>query len=230
MSETPLLGGRVTPGVVRTGETVRRPLNESSGFVQRLLQYLEVAGFDAAPRFLGIDDQGREILSYIHGTAPPDLQPDHSDSVLHAAARLIRRYHDATSASALAEGHEIVCHNDLSPCNFVFRGDEPRGLIDFDAAAPGTRVRDVGYALFTWLNLGTDGPDVLEQVRRARIFLDAYGLEDRTNIVDAIMEVQREGIERLERFRDPVKPHAQGWWAAQLAWVERHRAELEDAL
>ena len=103
----------------------------------------------------------------------------------------------------------------------------PSGLIDFDAAAPGTRARDLGYALFLWLNLGTDGPDVFEQVRRGRVFLDAYGLAGRDGIVDEIMAVQREGIERL---RDPVKPEGHRWWAEQLAWVERNRTQLEEGL
>jgi Ser/Thr protein kinase RdoA (MazF antagonist) len=227
MTETPLTGGRVTPGVVRVGETVRRPLKATSGFIHVLLEHLEGSGFDAAPRFLGVDDEDREVLSYIPGTVPPDLQPDHSDSTLVAAASLIRRYHDATAGSALAGTEEVVCHNDLSPCNFVFRHRKPVGLIDFDAAAPGPRARDLGYALFLWLNLGTDGPGLAEQARRSRLFLDAYGFADRRRIVDAITAVQRDTIERL---RDPVKPHAQQWWTDQLAWVERHRAELEEAL
>jgi len=227
VSETPLLGGRVTPGVVRVGDTVRRPLGPNSELAHALLEHLATAGFAAAPRFLGIDDEGREVLSYIPGRVPPDLEPDHADATLAEAASLIRRLHDATAGLDLAGGAEVVCHNDLSPCNFVFRDAKPVALIDFDAAAPGPRVRDLGYALFLWLNLGTDGPAVPEQVRRARLFLDAYGLDERGGIVDAIMTVQREGIERV---RDPVKPDAREWWSQQLAWVERHRAELEAGL
>jgi Ser/Thr protein kinase RdoA (MazF antagonist) len=227
MSELPLSGGRVTPGVVLVEETVRRPLGARSPFVHALLAHLEVAGFEAAPRVLGVDEKGREILSYIPGTVPPDLEPDHRDSTLAAAARLIRRFHDATAGSALAGAEEVVCHNDLSPCNFVFCDGRPMGLIDFDAAAPGPRRGDLGYALFLWLNLGTDGPGVTEQLRRARVFLDAYGLEERAGLVDAIMTVQREGIERI---RDPVKPDARSWWQEQLAWVMRHREELEQGL
>jgi aminoglycoside phosphotransferase (APT) family kinase protein len=40
------------------------------------------------------------------------------------------------------------------------REGKPVGIIDFDAAAPGERLQDVGYALFLWLNLGSDGPPV----------------------------------------------------------------------
>jgi Phosphotransferase enzyme family len=221
------MGGRVTPGVVLVEETVRRPLGARSTFVHALLAHLEETGFEAAPRLVGLDERGREILSYIPGTVPADLQPDHPDEPLAAAARLIRRFHDATAGSALAGAEEVVCHNDLSPCNFVFRGRMPVGLIDFDAAAPGPRRRDLGYALFLWLNLGTDGPDVGEQLRRARVFLDAYGMEERTGLVDAIMSVQREGIERV---RDPVKPNARRWWEEQLGWVAHYRQELEEGV
>jgi hypothetical protein len=227
VNEVPLTGGRVTAGVVLVEETVRRPLGPRSSFVHALLALLEGAGFEAAPRLLGVDEQGREILSYIPGTVPLDLQPDHPDKTLGAAGRLIRRFHDATAGSALAGAEEVVCHNDLSPCNFVFRDDLPVGLIDFDAAAPGPRRRDLGYALFLWLNLGTDGPDVTEQLRRARVLLDAYGLEERAGLLDAIMSVQREGVDRL---RDPIKPDARRWWEEQLAWVVRHRKELEQGL
>jgi Phosphotransferase enzyme family len=226
-NEVPLAGGRVTPGVVLVEQTVRRPVHPRSGFVHALLVQLEGSGLELAPRFLGIDEEGREILSYLMGTVPPDLQPDHADETLAAAARLIRRFHDATAGSALAGAEEVVCHNDLSPCNFVFRDGRPVGLIDFDAAAPGPRRRDLAYALFLWLNLGTDGPDVVEQLRRAGVFLDAYGLEDREGLVEAIMSVQREGIERV---RDPVKPGARRWWEEQLAWVVQHREELEAGL
>ena len=41
----PLTGGRMTPGVVRVGETVRRPV---SPFAVLLLSHLASAGFDGA--------------------------------------------------------------------------------------------------------------------------------------------------------------------------------------
>ena len=64
--EIPLAGGNVTP-VVRVGETVRRVPGPWSPAVHRLLDHLAARGVDGAPRFLGLDAQGREILSYITG-------------------------------------------------------------------------------------------------------------------------------------------------------------------
>ncbi len=68
--EVPLSGGDVTEGVVRVGDTVRRPLKATSSAVHALLRHLEAAGFDAAPRVLGIDELGREVLSFVPGEAP----------------------------------------------------------------------------------------------------------------------------------------------------------------
>src|SRR4051795_3341979 len=133
-AEVPLLGGRITPGVVRVGDTVRRPQGPHSEFVHALLTHLESTAFDAAPRFLGIDEQSREVLSYIHGEVPDDLDAALSDDQIAAAARLIRRFHDATAGSDLAGSEEVVCHNDISPVNTVFLDRRPTALIDFDMA------------------------------------------------------------------------------------------------
>lgn len=61
------VGGRQSSGVVRVGDTVRRPLHRNSEFVHALLRHFEAVGFDGAPRLLGVDDQGREILTYVEG-------------------------------------------------------------------------------------------------------------------------------------------------------------------
>ena len=73
MDEIPLAGGRVTTGVVRVGETVRRPVGPHSPFVHELLRFLESIGFPHSPRFLGLDDRHREILGFVEGWVPPDL-------------------------------------------------------------------------------------------------------------------------------------------------------------
>src|SRR5262245_35120215 len=99
-AEIPLTGGRVTQGVVRIGDTVRRPCKLNTPFIHQLLHHLEQVEFDGAPRFLGIDGQGREILTFIEGEVPPDLG-FWSMTQLLAAARLIRRFHEATAGSAL---------------------------------------------------------------------------------------------------------------------------------
>jgi hypothetical protein len=72
----------------------------------------------------GIDDQGREVLSFIDGHVawepgqPPEVRPEES---LVAVARLVRQFHDLTAGTELAHDQEVACHNDLSPKNTVYR-------------------------------------------------------------------------------------------------------------
>ena len=226
MTEIHLSGGRVTEGVVRIGDTVRRPSKPNSAFVRTLLAHLTGEGFDAAPRYLGDDEQGREILSFQPGEVPAEIDSTIPDETLIAAARLIRAYHDATAGSVLAGEDEVVCHNDLSPCNFVFRDGKPVGIIDFDAAAPGARLRDIGYAIFLWLNVGTEGLPPSDQARRIRLFCEAYGIEPDAKVIVAIVDAVGANIERLRadhRFSDAE------WWKAQLDWITQHRTELHPA-
>lgn len=67
LHEIPLQGGDVTDGVVRVGDTVRRPASTSTPAVHALLRHLEARGFGGAPRVVGMDGLGREILTYLPG-------------------------------------------------------------------------------------------------------------------------------------------------------------------
>lgn len=227
-NETLLIGGRTTLGVVRVGDTVRRPLGSSSHFVSHLLRHLVVVGFDGVPRALGRDDQARDILTWIDGDVPSELST-HSDEVLAAAARLIRYYHDATAAlvdspAARAVGIEVVCHNDLSPCNFVFRTGLPVAIIDFDAAAPGTRCRDLGYAAWLWLDLGNSELAAPEQIRRFRVFLDAYGSgPSDADVVSAMLDRQ---VQLASQGRTNGNPAMTQWADDCRAWVQRTFADI----
>jgi uridine kinase len=130
--ELPLAGGHMTT-VVRLGDTVRRSTGPWSPAVHCLLRHLESATFAGAPRFLGVDPQGQEVLSFIDGEAgffsvervvPPGLW---SDQVVIEAARLLRRLHDATIGLRLPLGvqwhpgwpcptpHEVICHTISHP-------------------------------------------------------------------------------------------------------------------
>jgi Phosphotransferase enzyme family len=181
-----LSGGRTNVGVVRMGNTVHRPLRPNSEFVQALLSYIRQQGCEFVPQPLGLDDEGREVLSFIEGDVPDDLG-NYDDDVLITAARLIRTYHDASSGFVSVSELEVICHNDLSPCNFVFREGKPLGIIDFDTAAPGSRVMDLGYAVWLWLDLGNDDLSVKEQKRRFELFLEAYGENNLKSVVEAML-------------------------------------------
>jgi hypothetical protein len=222
--EIPLEGGRTAYGVVRIGETVRRPSTISSEFTRSVLRHLEAVGFDAAPRTLGVDQSGREILSYIDGHVPTDLGW-HDDDTLMAAARLIRHFHDATAL--LVENSfnrsvdiEVICHNDLSPCNFVFLDGLPIALIDFDAAVPGSRYWDLGYAAWLWLDLGSSDIEAAEQRRRFGVFSEAYGGQlSHDRLIETVLWRQRVLINDGRRTGNDLMV---GWASKCFEWTSAH--------
>ncbi|MEV8101727.1 phosphotransferase [Streptomyces sp. NPDC088135] len=144
----PLQGGRITSGVVRIGDTVRRPASTASPFVASLLDLFGNRGFAGAPRYLGPDQIGRDTFTYVPGWVPARFQV-WEDKQVAAAGALARAMHEATRNSDLAGQHQVVCHHDLGPNNAVFQDKMPVAFIDFDMAAPGSPLEDVGYMSWT---------------------------------------------------------------------------------
>ena len=244
--EEHLPGGFVTT-VVRVGDTVRRPPSANAAFVHDLLRFLEGRGWAGAPRFLGVDEQGREVLSHLEGHvpwAPGEDQPPAvtSDESLAAVARLVRQLHDLTAGTPLAGPAEVVCHNDLSPRNTVYRdtghGLRPFAFIDWDIAAPGARLHDLAHVCWQFLDLGPATTDLPDAARRLRLLCDGYGLGDRTRLVDTVLWWQDRcwrGIESGAAAGDPAMAGlcdrgAAAGVRAGHAWVAANRAELEAAL
>jgi aminoglycoside phosphotransferase (APT) family kinase protein len=150
---------------------VRRPLRPFSLTVQAYLAHLRDAGFTGAPLPLGVDEQGREVLSFVPGDVPRNPLPPETagDDVLVALTRLVRALHEASdgwvpppgavrggtpaSAGQVTEQAELVSHRDYYPGNVVFRSGLPVALIDFDLAKPTTRLYDIANALWWWAPL-----------------------------------------------------------------------------
>lgn len=244
MPESHLPGGFVS-GVVRVGDTVRRSPPARPEFVSALLRWFEAAGWDGAPRYLGTDDEGREVLGYLDGhVAWEPRQPAavSSDESLAAVARLVRAFHDLTAGTALAGGEEVVCHNDLSPKNTVYRPVDgelrPVAFIDWDLAAPGARIHDVAHVCWQYLGLGPSVTDVAAAARRVRLIADSYGLTDRRQLVSTVLWWQdrcRRGIRSGAAAGDPAmrRLHDAGVVTGVRRahqWVLEHRAVFEDAL
>lgn len=234
MEELP--GGFVTR-VVRVGDTVRRAAPPTR-FVQDLLHHLESHGWAGAPRHLGSDEQGREVLGFLPGhvawepSQPPAVT---SDDSLAGVARLLREFHDLTAGTPLAGAQEVVCHNDLSPKNTVFDGNlRPYAFIDWDLAAPGARLHDVAHVCWQFIPLGppTAIPDAH---RRLRVVTHAYGLTSSTaDLIDTVLWWQTRcatGIATAAAAGDPAMQHLRDTgvidevWAAHR-WTTEHRAGL----
>jgi hypothetical protein len=198
-----LTGDGVTPGIVRIGDTVRRPVRPFTATIQAYLAHLQQAGFTAAPVPLGVDEQGREVLSFVPGDVPREPLPAETagEDVLVALAQLIHRLHAAsygwvpppdatwggipgsdTVATGPVDGEpELVSHRDYCPGNVVFRDGLPAALIDFDLARPTTRLYDIANALHWWVPL-LDPRDRapafadLDAPYRVAVFANAYGI------------------------------------------------------
>jgi phosphotransferase family enzyme len=240
--ELVLPGGFVTQ-VVRVADTVRRP--PAPAYVRDLLRYLERRGWPGAPRHLGLDDRGREILSYVEGhVAWEKAQPAgvRSAESLIGVARLVRQFHDLTAGSELAGDREVVCHNDLSPKNTVYRdlgqGLRPVAFIDWDIAAPGSRVHDVAHVCWQYVGLGPGVTDAGQAARLVRLIADAYELPDRTDLVETILWWQDRcwrGIEAEADAGDPAMTRLRDQGAAAEVraaqqWTAEHRRALDQAL
>src|SRR5215471_10779498 len=210
--EVPLLGGMSTPGVVRVGDTVRRPTNANSDYVHALLLHLERGGFDAAPRYLGIDDKGREILSFIDGFAPPHNGFELTEEAVRAGARLVREVHDLTQGTRFAESSEVAAHRNLSQPNFIFRDMIPIAIIDWDTTRPGTRVENLGEFLWAFVHPAVYGEGE-PAARMLRAAADEYG-DYGTGLIDAMLEPVRRFV------LDDPDPGA--WGLRELEYMERN--------
>ncbi|HYO42474.1 MAG TPA: phosphotransferase [Candidatus Limnocylindrales bacterium] len=255
-NEEPLAGGmdpRYAP--VRVGDTVRRPAGQARAAVRDLLLHLEAVGFEGAPRHLGIDDRGREVLTWIEGEVPLPPYPAWAmtDAALADLGAILRRLHEATGtfrgvsadwSTQWADplGGPVVCHNDPFPENVVLRGGRVVALIDFAMAAPGRPLWDLAIAAQTWCPLGDPArrdqhPAALDGVARFGILARGYGLDPRRGLelVDVVLE------ERAHSTANVQAEIAEGnasWianWAASGgddragaddAWIDRHRDAL----
>lgn len=244
MSELSLPGGFVNT-VVRVGDTVRRTASARTEFVGDLLRLFEAEGWSGAPRFLGVDEKGREVLGYLDGhVAWEPRQPAavSSDESLVAVARLVRQFHDLTVGTAPAGDREVVCHNDLSPKNTVYRpvnGElRPTAFIDWDLAAPGDRIHDVAHVCWQYVGLGPEVTDAGDAARRMRLIADSYGLSDRKRLVSTVLWWQDRcwrGIEAEADAGDVAMAGLRdtgvvGVVQGAYQWVLDHRGVLEHAL
>jgi aminoglycoside phosphotransferase (APT) family kinase protein len=248
MSEgEPLIADGITQGIVRIGDTVRRPLRPFSLTVQAYLAHLRDAGFAGAPRPLGIDEQGREVLSFVPGDVARYLPPTETagEEVLVALARLIRALHEASAGwvpppdavwggtpantGRITERAELVSHRDYALGNVVFRGGLPAALIDFDLAKPTTRLYDIANALWYWAPLRDprDRSPALADAdipRRVAVFADAYGMTARQRA-----ELAPLAVDMLRRYHEESRASAELDPVFRRLWVDGGKDKLSRA-
>jgi aminoglycoside phosphotransferase (APT) family kinase protein len=195
-------------------------MTDESAFVHGVLRHLEVRKFEHAPRFLGVDEQGRAMLTYISGAVPRQVGAFQREQWL-GAAKLLRLFHDATLDCDLKGDREVICHGDPGPGNYVFRNGMPFALIDFDGAHPGTRAEDVGYAAWMWLHIGNRKGAPQEQGSNLVEFVGAYDAAAPWNPLEAVIQAQRATVMRIPKtLRWAI---IRAWAQGCLAWTVRNR-------
>ncbi|MEV4280808.1 phosphotransferase [Actinoplanes xinjiangensis] len=230
MSEEHLPGGN-TVGAVRIGDVVHKRASPWTPTVHALLRHLEEAAFTGAPRALGFDDQGREMLSYLPGEAIGDRIPwpdwVFSDDILAQVGRWLRRLHDVTAdfrppagerwfTGARMEPGMIVGHQDAAPFNAVVQDGRLVGFFDWDTAGPSPREVDLAFCVLSWVPLYSPGAarrlgfrDPADRSRRLHLLLDAYGYEgDRPALSGVIVRRARRQAAIMRSMAEAGDPAA----------------------
>jgi hypothetical protein len=242
--------------VVRVGDTVRRPMHPWSPTIHELLRHLEAVGFPYSPRVLGVDEKGREVLSFIVGDSGPDgWARVVDDAGLVAMAHLLREYHEAVAGFEVGsdavwaagvgapQDGELVCHGDFGPWNLVWRGTQPVGILDWDYAWPKRKIHDVAYALeyvvpfrddhecMRWLRY----PSPPDRRRRLERFAEAYGLTATDDLIDEVITQQQLVLDRTRQLAAAGHQPQLTWQAdgtleecaKRVRWSRKHRHLFE---
>ena len=212
MSERQLEGG-YDGGAILVDGTVRRVVGPWTKSVHKLLSHLEERGFPGAPRPLGSDELGREIVTYLEGETVGNALPwpiwTHSEKALLEAARWLSRFHKAVRDfdpgpdAVWREGGVwrpglVIAHNDAAPYNAVWSDKGLVGFVDWDSAGPLEPDSDLAWMAFSWVPLHfrevveAEGFSQFDdRRRRLELFLQEYG-SDLT--ADELLEILRRRI------------------------------------
>jgi hypothetical protein len=243
--EEKLTGGNTADEVVRLGLTVRKPVTKSTPTVHSFLRHLRLTGYTGCPQALGIDEKGRQILEFIPGEVVH--KAGHNIPIdLYRVGSLVRAFHEAAASFqppadarwdplSRCDREEIICHNDLAPWNLIV-GSERWVFIDWDNAAPGSRLWDLAWTAISFPPIRLDG-DIASTARAIRAIGDGYGLplDSYRPLIDCMAERAQAASDHLldgVRNHDPVairlyaEKHDE-YWGPVADYLRRHKAEFE---
>ena len=192
--------------IIKKGSHIYRPLNVWSKNVHEFLAYLHKNGFKQCPQFVKVENN-KEVLMFVEGNVfNYPLKGDiASTEALISATKLLKAFHKV-SASYLEtlkineagtlklnnqnqtwmlqsqQPYEVICHGDFAPYNLALNGKQVVGVFDFDTIHPAPKLWDVAYAIYCFAPFKTNQDDKLgelsDQIARAKIFCDAYELDE----------------------------------------------------
>lgn len=239
------------------GDTVRRERGPHSDTIAALLQHLQRREYPYSPRYLGVDEHGRDVLSRVPGQPVPTLRGDDQlIEVGHAVAGFAEAVRDFRcppgavwrTPEAVPPHGETIIHTDIAPWNMLEVNTRLSGLVDFDSARPGRAIEDVAYAAWHMTPLhdeamgdGALPPPLQDRPRRLRVFAESCGLdtEQRARLVDEVVRAQVNQAARVAAGAlGPEADTARHWdggrftinIARSLLWLNHHRNDLEQAL
>ncbi|NUR09548.1 MAG: NUDIX domain-containing protein [Nocardioidaceae bacterium] len=241
---TELVGGNVG-GAVRIGRTVRRPVGPWTPAVHRVLGLARERGVPCVPRVLGEDARGREVLDYLPGTIVDVDDELLTDGQLAAAARWLRRLHDAMAGEDVngpwrwfdVPAPTVIGHNDVAPYNLCFEGDHLTGVFDWDLAGPTTPAFELAHLAWTGVPLFRERP-ADEVARRLRILERSYEGPCAAGILGAVFELKRLAVDGINAWIAGGDPAGRAQAAAgeparteeALAALAERRPGIEEAL
>lgn len=187
-----LEGGNMS-NVFRKVDIIYRSQGPWSSTIHRFLLHLENEGFMECPKFIGIDKNGYEMLSYVVGECK-EIYPGNIGRKLHLKgvvklATIMRRFHQASSTFVSLEEDkwmlsydgplesEVICHNDIAPYNMTFQEDIPYKMIDFDTCCPAPRIWDIVYALYRFVPITNKDFSDTYIKECLTTFFKTYGME-----------------------------------------------------
>ncbi|WP_420111208.1 phosphotransferase [Pseudactinotalea sp.] len=217
--------------------------------MHQLLQELERRGFSHAPRYLGTDGEGREVLTFVPGEVAGRPWPAWvgDDSRAESVARLLRLYDDAAEQVGVpawaveasdpprlpsAGPATLIGHRDITPENVVFRDDEAAALIDFDLARPAARVEEVANLLLWWgpwmhPSDRQEAVSAVDPFARGALLVDAYGLDDdgRRRLLPVSREIAELSWHGMKRRADTLGGGWRRMWNDGIGDVILRRQE-----
>ncbi|MGO3210173.1 MAG: phosphotransferase [Brachybacterium sp.] len=231
----PLEGGNATAGVVRVGDTVRKPWGPTTPAVHELMRTVAAAGIDV-PAVRGRDQQGRQVLEFVPGTSALDAPPLRLDE-LRRVGRMIRSIHDASAGFApsapapwdallpVPEGTpDLICHGDLTPWNLIL--GERWVFIDWDGAAPSTRLWDLAYSAQAF-TLNDVAEEPAAAARRLAALIEGYGADaDLRARLPRTMAARAEAMWTM--LRDADREGREPWGAMFTSGHGEHWRDVAD--
>ncbi len=196
-------------GATRMGRTVRRPTGPWTPAVHELLAFLAERDLRGVPDVHGIDDDGREVLTYVEGRGVPIDREVVLKNVLVEAVTWLRDFHDVVEGfrpegprlwrggEAELEPDQIICHHDPGAYNWIIQSGHFVAMVDWDMAGPGRPIDDLAFLAWTGVPLYRDlGPE--ETARRLDLLVDAYGEWGPLTLLDAVVQRMATACERIE--------------------------------